>query len=152
MASIQKPLRANGPASAALLRSAYGAGHFAKSLAWTFTDLLLAYYANVRLGLSAAETGLLLFFSMAYGAVLDIGVAFLLRRAEGSRRRILLIQFAAGLATATTLIIVFSPVHGALPPFAYLIVALGLLRTAYAVYDVAQNALVSLLPSETWNR
>lgn len=148
MASIQKPLRANGPASAALLRSAYGAGHFAKSLAWTFTDLLLAYYANVRLGLSAAETGLLLFFSMAYGAVLDIGVAFLLRRAEGSRRRILLIQFAAGLATATTLIIVFSPVHGALPPFAYLIVALGLLRTAYAVYDVAQNALVSLLPSD----
>jgi len=148
MASIQQHALAKGPASAALLRRAYGAGHFAKSLAWTFTDLLLAYYANVRLGLSAAETGLLLFFSMAYGAVLDIGVAFVLRRDEGSRRRILLIQFAAGLATATALVIVFSPVRGDLPPFAYLVIALGLLRTAYAVYDVAQNALVSLLPSD----
>ncbi|WP_297508453.1 MFS transporter [uncultured Caulobacter sp.] len=129
-------------------RTAYGAGHFAKSLAWTFTDLLLAYYVNVRVGLPAHETGLLLFLSMAYGAVLDPIVAYLLRGAEGSRRQILRIQFLAGLVTAAALVAVFLPRDQGASAFLHLVLALGLLRTGYAVYDVAQNALVSLLPAD----
>lgn len=148
MVAIEQPVRTESQGRAALLLPAYGAGHFAKSLAWTFTDLLLAYYANVRMGLSARETGLLLFISMAYGAGLDIVVAYLLRRAEGSRRRILQIQFVAGLATAAALLVVFNPAPGGPAMFVRLALALGLLRTAYAVYDVAQNALVSLLPHD----
>jgi Na+/melibiose symporter-like transporter len=148
MAAIEQRSREGGVEREALQRSAYGAGHFAKSLAWTFTDLLLAYYANVRVGLSARETGLLLFLSMAYGAALDAVVAYVLRHAEGSRRRILQIQFLAGLVTAAALLVVFLPRFGSVAPFTYLIVTLGLLRTGYAVYDVAQNALVSLLPAD----
>lgn len=132
-----------------LLRSMFGAGHFAKSLAWNFTDLLLAYYVHVRVGLGAQDTGLLLFCSMTLGAALDVGVAFLLRHAEGSARRILTIQFAAGLATAGTLLVVFfSPALARAYPVTYLAAALGLFRLVYAVYDVAQNALVSLLPDD----
>lgn len=148
MAVIQKPIREGGVEQEALQRSAYGAGHFAKSLVWTFTDLLLAYYANVRVGLSAGETGLLLFLSMAYGAVLDPLVAYILRHAEGSRRRILQIQFLAGLLTAAALLVVFAPGLANVSPFVNLLATLGLLRTGYAVYDVAQNALVSLLPAD----
>ena len=148
MAVIDKPIREGGVERKTLQRSAYGAGHFAKSLVWTFTDLLLAYYANVRVGLSASETGLLLFLSMAYGAVLDPAVAYALRHAEGSRRRILQIQFMAGLLTAAALMVVFAPSLASVSPFIYLLVTLGLLRTGYAVYDVAQNALVSLLPAD----
>jgi Na+/melibiose symporter-like transporter len=148
MAAIEQHVRTSGRGQAVLLRSAYGAGHFAKSLAWTFTDLLLAYYANVRMGLSAGETGLLLFLSMAYGAGLDVAMAYILRRAEGSRRRILQIQFAAALATAAALMVVFTPPLGAITPFLYLTLTLAMLRTAYAVYDVSQNALVSLLPRD----
>lgn len=148
MAVIDRPIRGGGVERATLQRAAYGAGHFAKSLAWTFTDLLLAYYANVRVGLSAGETGLLLFLSMAYGAVLDPAVAYVLRHAEGSRQRILRIQFVAGLLTAAALLVVFAPGLASVSPFVYLLVTLALLRTGYAVYDVAQNALVSLLPTD----
>lgn len=148
MALIDKRARDGGLERETLQRSAYGAGHFAKSLVWTFTDLLLAYYANVRVALSAGETGLLLFLSMAYGAVLDPAVAYALRHAEGSRRRILQIQFLAGLLTAAALLVVFAPGLASVSPFVYLLVTLGMLRTGYAVYDVAQNALVSLLPAD----
>lgn len=130
------------------MRCAYGTGHFAKSLAWTFTDLLLAYYANVRLGLSAGDTGLLIFLSATQGAVADVGAAWLMRRAEGDLRRILAIQFVAGLAAAMALLIVFSPAHWGDASFVFLIVALTLFRTLFAFYDVAQNALVSLLPQD----
>jgi Na+/melibiose symporter-like transporter len=130
------------------LRSAYGAGHFAKSLAWSFPELLLPYYANMRLGLSAGDTGLLIFVSATQGAATDIGAAYLLRQAEGYLNRVLIIQFLTGLVTAGALLIVFSPVRVADASFLYLIAALTLFRTAYAFYDVSQNALVSLLPED----
>ncbi|MDO6416289.1 MFS transporter [Sphingomonas sp. BIUV-7] len=126
------------------MRSAYGAGHFAKSLAWSLTDLLIAYYANMRLGLSAADTGLLIALSTVQGAAIDVGAAYLLRRAEGLLSHILVIQFVAGLATAAMLLLLFRPGES----FAALLVTLGGFRIAYAFYDVSQNALVSLLPED----
>lgn len=126
-------------------RSIYACGHFAKSLAWSFPDLLLAYYANVRLGMSAQETGMLLFVSMALGALLDVSGAFLLRRFEGSVRRILLVQFVGGVTTACTLVLVFSPMQDTL---FFMVAALTLFRIAYAVYDISQNGLLSLLPED----
>ena len=131
-----------------VLRSAFGAGHFAKSLAWSFTDLLFAYYANMRLGFSAGDTGLLIFLSTALGATVDIGAAYLLRRAEGDVKRILIVQCLAGVATAGTLLVVFSPGRALDTSFVFLIAALAFFRTAYAFYDVSQNALVSLLPRD----
>lgn len=130
------------------LRIAYSLGQFAKNLAWNFTDLLLAYYANMRLGLSGPQTGLLLFLSMAQGGLIDLFAAFVLRRAEGNLRTILLVQMAAGLATAFALLAIFSPVRGGIAPLLFLVMALGVFRLAYAFYDVSQNALLSLLPED----
>jgi Na+/melibiose symporter-like transporter len=133
------------------LRLAYSAGHFAKSAAWYLTDLLLAYYVHVRVGLSAQDTGVLLFSSMVVGAALDLVAAFLLRRAEGHRRRILTIQLVAGLATAGALLAIFTPLRTHAHPFAPLAATLAIFRVAYAFYDVAQNGLVSLLPDTPEN-
>lgn len=130
------------------LRSAYGAGHFSKSFAWSFTDLLLAYYANVRLGLSAGDTGLLIFLSAVLGALADVAAAWVMRRAEGDLSRILALQCVAGLAAAAALLVVFRPAHGGDVAFVGLALALALFRTLFAFYDVAQNALVSLLPGD----
>jgi Na+/melibiose symporter-like transporter len=130
------------------LRSAFSAGQFTKSLAWYFIDLLLAYYANTRLGLSASQTGLLLFLSMAQSMVADMGAALLLHRIEGNRRQILIVQFLAAIATAIALLLIFVRPPGFLTPFQYLIGALALFRTAFAFLDVAQNALTSLLPAD----
>lgn len=148
--AISEPARTAPPSRTGriALRSAYGAGHFAKSLAWSFTDLLLAYYANVRLGLSAGDTGLLIFLSAVQGALADVGAASLMRRAEGDLGRILALQFVAGLAAAAALLVMFRPAHGGEVAFVCLVGALALFRTLFAFYDVAQNALVSLLPRD----
>ena len=130
------------------LRHVYSLGQFAKNLTWYFTDLLLAYYVNVRIGLSAPQTGLLLFLSLALGGLIDIFAAFLLRRAEGRLRTILLVQFAAGLATACALLAIFFPISGTGLRFLFLLIVLGAFRLAYAFYDVSQNALLSLLPED----
>ena len=104
MASRFVPGQPKASAGRQRLRFAYSLGQFAKNLAWNFTDLLLAYYANMRLGLSGPQTGLLLFLSMAQGGLIDLFAAFVLRRAEGNLRTILLVQMAAGLATAFALL------------------------------------------------
>jgi Na+/melibiose symporter-like transporter len=99
-------------------------------------------------GLSAAETGLLLSISLASGAAIDILAAYLLRRAEGRLRQILNTQFLAGLATAAALVILFSPIRGLHHPFEYLVGAILVFRIAYGLYDTSQSALVSLLPKD----
>ncbi len=58
-------------------RHLYAAGHFARTLVWSFVDLALGFYLHVRLGLSAAHTGQLLAISLAYSSVLDLLLAAL---------------------------------------------------------------------------
>ena len=131
-------------------RQLYAAGHFSRTLIWSFTDLVLGYYLHARVGLSGAQTGLLLFLSLSYSSVLDVLMAGLFLRARDQKRIALRLQLVGGIGTALTGCLLFFPftVSGdKTDTFALLLTCSLLFRTSYAVYDVAQNALTSLLPA-----
>ncbi|WMJ71241.1 MFS transporter [Stenotrophomonas sp. 24(2023)] len=138
------------PAAPALPRRLHAAGHFARTLSWSFTDLALGYYLHARLGLPAAQTGQLLFVSLAYSAVLDLLLAALFTAVRDQRRTALRLQLAGGAGTAASACLLFHPAlaSGGEERLAWLLAASLLFRTCYAVFDVAQNALTSLLPAD----
>lgn len=130
-------------------RQLYAAGHFSRTLIWSFTDLVLGYYLHARVGLSGAQTGFLLFLSLSYSSVLDVLMAGLFLRAKDQKRIALSLQLVGGIGTALTGCLLFFPftVDGNnTDTFALLLICSLLFRTSYAVYDVSQNALTSLLP------
>ncbi|WP_239530170.1 MFS transporter [Stenotrophomonas maltophilia] len=129
-------------------RHLYAAGHFARTLVWSFVDLALGFYLHVRLGLSAAHTGQLLAISLAYSSVLDLLLAALFTRLRNQHRLALRLQLIGGLGTAASACLLFSPGTAIGSAFLPLLAASLLFRTCYAVYDVAQNALTSLLPRD----
>jgi len=129
-------------------RHLYAAGHFARTLAWSFVDLVLGYYLHARLGLPAAHTGQLLAISLAYSSLLDLLLAAVFTRMRNQQRLALRLQLIGGLGTAASACLLFSPGNATEPAFLPLLVASLLFRTCYAVYDVAQNALTSLLPHD----
>ncbi|HEL4111250.1 TPA: MFS transporter [Stenotrophomonas maltophilia] len=130
------------------LRRLYAAGHFARTLVWSFVDLALGFYLHARLGLSAAHTGQLLAISLAYSSVLDLLLAAVFTRLRNQQRHALRLQLIGGLGTAASACLLFSPVTAIGSAFLPLLAASLLFRTCYAVYDVAQNALTSLLPRD----
>ncbi|MFS2045702.1 hypothetical protein ACEN9Z_16920, partial [Stenotrophomonas geniculata] len=73
-------------------RHLYAAGHFARTLAWSFVDLVLGYYLHARLGLSAAHTGQLLAISLAYSSLLDLLLAAVFTRLRNQQRLALRLQ------------------------------------------------------------
>jgi Na+/melibiose symporter-like transporter len=127
----------------------FGSGHFAKTLIWSASELFLSYFAHIHLGLDARATGLLIFASLLYSGLLDGAAAVTLALKPGREERVPRLQMAGAALTALGSILLFLPVR--LPPaqlFAWLLLASILFRTGYTLYDVSQNALVSLLPSD----
>lgn len=140
----QPPMRAPSR-----LLPTYAAGHLAKSLIWSFSDLLFGYFAHVQMGLPASATGLILFVSLVYSGVLDVLAAALLSAFPGHERKVPQVQLLGAALTALASALLFSPLT--LPSgflFYWLLAAALLFRTGYALYDVSQNALVSLLPAD----
>ncbi|KAF1013421.1 MAG: hypothetical protein GAK31_03570 [Stenotrophomonas maltophilia] len=132
----------------ALPRRLYAAGHFARTLSWSFTDLALGNYLHARLGLTPASTGQLLFVSLAYSALLDLLLAMLFVRVRDQRRTALRLKLIGGAGTAASACLLFHTfaVDGNGSGFGLLLAVSLLFRTCYALFDVAQNALTSLLP------
>jgi Na+/melibiose symporter-like transporter len=129
--------------------SIYAAGHLAKSLVWAFSDLLFAYFAHVCMGLPAIATGWILFASLVYSGALDVLAAVLLSVFPGHEDRVPQAQIAGAGLTAVGAVALFAPLSipgGGL--FAWLLLVSLVFRTGYAIYDVSQNALVSLLPGD----
>jgi Na+/melibiose symporter-like transporter len=127
--------------------SIYAAGHLAKSLVWAFTDLLFAYFAHERMGLPASDIGWILFLSLVYSGALDVLAAVLLSVFPGHEDRVPRAQLAGAVLTAVSGALLFSPLSipgGEL--FVWMLLISLVFRTGYAIYDVSQNALVSLLP------
>lgn len=132
----------------ALLRS-FAFGHLAKSLIWSFSDLLFGYFAHVHMGLSASDTGWIIFVSLVYSGGLDVIAAMLLSAFPGHEAKVPRLQFIGAALTAAAAILLFWPISmpaGLL--FYWLLTASLLFRTGYGLYDVSQNALVSLLPRD----
>lgn len=124
-------------------RRLFGAAHAARSLGWSVVDLLLAWHLHARMGLTGMQTGWLLFGFLLLGgtATFLVGLAFSRYRARGAL--VVRVQLPATIATAVLLSIQFSTAS------ILIAVCAGLaFRLAYAVQDVAQNMLASLLPTD----
>lgn len=124
-------------------RIRFGAAHGARSLAWSTVDLLLAWHLHVRVGLSGVQTGWLLCGFLLVGGVATflVGLAFSRRGATGPA--VVRAQWPAALATAVLFWAQFRVREVAA------VIAVGLaFRLTYAVQDVAQNMLASLLPAD----
>jgi Na+/melibiose symporter-like transporter len=131
------------------LLSIYASGHLAKSLMWSFSDLLFGYFAHVQMGLSAAATGWIIFISLVYSSALDVLAAALLSAFPGHEGGVPRLQLLGAVLTALASVLLFAPLALAGAPLFYWLLAASLLfRTGYALYDVSQNALVSLLPRD----
>jgi len=125
----------------------YGSGQLSRSLIWSLSDLLIAYHLNVRVGLTAYHTGMLLFGSALLGAVLDIIVATLVSRLHDPLRSSLRLQAISGCMAVSAALALFGPTpNNEVESLIYLYGASLVFRAAYAVMDVTQNALTSLLP------
>jgi len=123
----------------------YGFAHFGKSLFWYTSELLFAYYLSEVCQLPPRAMGAVLAVGFLAGALADlwVGMAFAgrLASAGGAAR----LQGLGAAASAVALILLFAGA-GLAPavrlPYV-LVVGLGF-RVAYALYDLPQNALLTL--------
>lgn len=132
-------------ADARALRTSFGASHLAKSLVWSFVDLLLAYFLYSVLHVPAERIARLLFVFLAFGALCDALVGATMTWLQARPRTVLWLHMAGAIGTGLALFVKFQLTLEA----PWLILAAGLLfRFAFALYDVPHTALTSLLPSD----
>ena len=123
----------------------YGGAHFGKSLFWYSSELLFAYFLTEYAGLPATQMGLVLVSGFLLSAGIDVAVGLLfqrwLRNAQTAGRMQVIGAVLSSLALAGLFMI------GWLAPEGRFLgaIALGIaFRIAYAIYDIPQNALMSL--------
>jgi glycoside/pentoside/hexuronide:cation symporter, GPH family len=123
----------------------YGGAHFGKSLFWYSSELLFAYFLTEYAGLPAAQMGLVLASGFLLSAGIDVAVGLLcqrwLRNAQTAGRMQVMGAVLSSLALAGLFMI------GWFAPEERFLGAIGLgiaFRVAYAIYDIPQNALMSL--------
>lgn len=125
----------------------FGAGQFSRSLLWCVTDLLIGYHLSVRIGFSGATTGTVLLASFAFGAVLNLLVAGWFANRANLVAIALKIQAIFGIGALAAAVMLFGPVpEDATAKIAYICLASAAFRISYTLFDVSQNALISLLP------
>lgn len=106
-------------------------------------DLLLAWHLHHGLGLTGTQTGWALFAFLSLGGAVTFAVGSAFTRSGASDVAVVRTQLAATIVVAPFLLLQFR-VEGATAA-----IAVGLVfRIAYAVQDVAQNMLASLLPED----
>lgn len=123
----------------------YGLAHFGKSLFWYSSEILFAFYLSEVSRLPVAWMGVILAAGFVCGAVADLMVgqrcAPRLTGALGAAR----LQMIGACCCALTLALFFA---GALVPepwrLAYALVGGICFRMCYALFDLPQNALLSL--------
>ncbi|WP_165830990.1 MFS transporter [Sphingomonas pokkalii] len=131
--------------SPARVRHRFGAAHFAKSMVWSFSDLLLAWFLHAVLHIPVERVALLLFVLLLVGAVCNAAAGALITWSRMSRRALVRLHFLASIATTIALLAQFADNGGVGTALAAGI----LFRIAYALYDVPQTAMTSLLPRDS---
>lgn len=124
-------------------RRRFGAAHATRSLGWSVVDLLLAWHIHATLGLTGMQTGWVLFAFLALGGTVTVAVGIALSRHGATGDMVVRVQLPATVAASILLVLQFQ-VRGAV---AFVVAGL-LFRIAYAVQDVTQNMLSSLLPTD----
>ena len=125
------------------VRRCFAAAYFSKSLAWSFNDVLLAFFLHVGLGYSAVDTGTLLFVLLIFGALSNILVGGLIDALKTERRILLDMHVWGALLIVATAWVQFGLAFEHSRGF---ILAAVVFRLAFALYDVPQTAMISLLP------
>ena len=121
----------------------FAAAHAARSLGWATTDLLLAWHLHSDVGFSGATVSILLALFLLTGALANLGVGLLLTLRKATGPDYVRLQLVGAVSAALLLagqFLVVDPVAVTVIGFAF--------RVAYAVQDVPQNALGSLLPHD----
>ncbi|WP_369914459.1 MFS transporter [Xanthomonas sp. NCPPB 3005] len=126
--------------------AAYACAHFGKSLLWYAGELLLIYSLTEHAGLEATAAGLVLALGLLVSAAIGLGAGWSLRRQLRGVASIGRLQWLGLSAAALALLLVFAaPLLPAPLRLGYVLVLSLLFRIAYAVCDVAQNTLLSLV-------
>lgn len=132
---------------------AYGLAHGGKTLLWTASDLYFMFYMTEVCRVSPSRTGLAIGLSFLVAAAVDRALGDVLARRLRTAAAVAQMQLlgAAGSAVALVLfaLAAFLPVE---LRFAAAILSLCLLRLAYAVLDVPQNALIALAAADEHER
>ena len=123
----------------------YGIAHFGKSLFWYTSELLLAFYLSEVCGLGPQTMGIVLAAGFALGACADLGFAWRLSphmatAAAAARMQLI----GAGLSAVCLSLMFLVPEIPAPFRVAYAFATGLAFRLAYVLYDIPQNALVSL--------
>ncbi|RVT93480.1 MFS transporter [Sphingomonas crocodyli] len=131
----------------------YGFAHFGKSLLWYSSEILFAFFLTELAGLRASQMGVVLAAGFVASAFIDLAVALTLRQwlvASGTAGRL---QLAGSAISSLMLGAVFA---GAWLPadirYGYALIAGVAFRVAYALYDIPQNALMSLATTDAASR
>lgn len=123
----------------------YGVAHFGKSLFWHSSELVFAFFLTERAGIPPAWMGAVLAGGLVLSALIDLIVGWHLRGASFTLARACRLQLAGACISAAAI----TPLFAAdLLPEAWRLAWTALLaiafRVAYALYDIPQNATLSL--------
>jgi glycoside/pentoside/hexuronide:cation symporter, GPH family len=136
--------RADGPGGSARLLP-YGVAHFGKSLFWHSSELVFAFLLTERAGVPLAWMGLVLAGGLVLSACIDLLMGWRLRGQGFTLARACRLQFLGACASAAMITPLFAA--DLLPETWRLgwtaLLAIGF-RLAYALYDIPQNATLSL--------
>ncbi len=124
-------------------RSRYALAHGTRSIAWSAVDLLLAWHLHVVVGLSGFATSTVLFVFLLTGSIASLAIGYGLSDARAPARVYVRLQLYAAVAAALLLACQFLA-HDVV---AVIVAGLGF-RIAFAIQDVTQNCLASLLPDD----
>ena len=123
----------------------YGAAHFGKSLFWYSSELLFAFFLTELAGLPPAQMGLVLVSGFLVSSIIDVSTGLSLQRWLQDAPTAGRLQVAGAALSSIALAVTFLVVW--VPADARFGAAIGLgiaFRLAFAIYDIPQNALMSL--------
>ena len=127
----------------------YGFAHFGKSLFWTVGELLLAFFLTEVAAIAPHRMGLILAAGFVASAGADLLVGFILRGRITSPKAAARLQLIGAMVSSAALLATFASYWTAAPARADVALIAGLaFRVSYALYDVPQNALVSLAAAD----
>jgi GPH family glycoside/pentoside/hexuronide:cation symporter len=130
------------------LRAIYGVAHFGKSLIWSSSELLFAFFLTELCGMRASSMGLVLGASMLVAAVFDVGCGYGFARKVHTIRQAGRVQLpGAVLNGAALLLFAATPL---LPPehrVAFALAVSLVFRALYATQDVPENSVLGLVGS-----
>jgi Na+/melibiose symporter-like transporter len=123
----------------------YGVAHLAKSLFWYGGEVVFAYFLTQYAGLPPTLMGLVLTAGLLFSAGMDLLVGFGLRAQMASPSHAGRLQALGAIVAAIGLIAFLStPFAPQAGRWIWALVTVSLFRVGFALYDVPQNALMSV--------